>query len=124
MEAERLEVQGLRGQAVFETLEASGDYSPALLSALKATQLEQSEALTRIEIPVAALAGGMILDQDVVTSRQVLIAPRGCEVTPSFLEHLRHFAKQLPPKIAVLLSTAAAEDQESPGRGAALAQTS
>ena len=40
----------------------------------------------------------MILDQDVVTSRQVLIAPRGCEVTPSFLEHLRHFAKQLPSR--------------------------
>jgi response regulator RpfG family c-di-GMP phosphodiesterase len=126
MEAERLETQGLRGQAMFETLEASGDYSPALLSALKATQVEQSEALTRMEIPVAALAGGMILDQDVVTSRQVLIAPRGCEVTPSFLEHLRHFAKQLPqPRIAVLLaSPPAAQDEEAPQRAARQAQTS
>jgi CheY-like chemotaxis protein len=126
MEAERLETQGLRGHAVFETLEASGDYSPALLSALKATQAEQSEALTRVEIPVESLAGGMILDQDVVTSRQLLIAPRGCEVTPSFLEHLRHFAKQLPqPKIAVLLtSPPAAQDEEAPQRAARHAHTS
>jgi CheY-like chemotaxis protein len=126
MEAERLETQGLRGDAVLETLEASGDYPPALLSALKATQVEQSEVLTRVEIPLAALAGGMILDQDVVTNRQVLIAPRGCEVTPSFLEHLRHFAKQLPqPKIAVLLSSsAAAQDEEAPQRGARQALTS
>jgi CheY-like chemotaxis protein len=125
-EAERLEMQGLRGQAVLETLEASGDYSPALLSALKATQVEQSEALTRMEIPIAALAGGMILDQDVVTSRQVLIAPRGCEVTPSFLEHLRHFAKQLPqPKVAVLLSSPpAGAEEEAPQRAARQAQTS
>lgn len=126
MEAERLETQGLRGDAIFETLEASDDYSPALLSALKATQAEQSEALTRVEIPVGSLASGMILDQDVVTSRQVLIAPRGCEVTPSFLEHLRHFAKQLPqPKIAVLLtSPAATPDEEAPQRAARHAQTS
>ena len=126
MEAERLESQGLRGQAILETLEASGDFSPALLSALKATQVEQSEVLTRVEIPVSALTGGMILDQDVVTSRQVLIAPRGCEVTASFLEHLRHFAKQLPhPKIAVLLSSPAdSQDEEAPARGGLAAQTS
>jgi CheY-like chemotaxis protein len=103
-EAERLEMQGLRGEAVIESLEASGDYSPALLSAFKATHVGQNEALTRMEVPIAALAGGMILDQDVVTSREILIAPRGCEVTPSFLEHLRHFAQELPqPRIAVLL---------------------
>lgn len=113
MDAERLETQGLRGAAVLENLEASGDYSRALLSAFEATQLEQSEVLTRTEIPLAALAVGMVLDQDVVTSRQVLIAPRGCEVTPSFIEHLRHFAKQLPQmKVAVLLSAAAGQEEQ------------
>jgi hypothetical protein len=47
-------------------------------------------------------------------------------VTPSFLEHLRHFAKQLPqPKIAVLLaSPPAAQDEEAPLPAARLAQTS
>lgn len=111
-EAERLETQGLRGLAVLESLEASGDYSPALLSAFRATQSEQGGALSRVEIPVSALEVGMVLDQDVVTGRQVLIAPRGCEVTPSFIEHLRHFAKQLSQaKIAVLLSTPPAEQE-------------
>jgi len=115
MEAERLETQGLRGLAMFESLEASGDYSPALLSALKATQVEESEGLTRIEIPLAALTVGMVIDQDVVTVRKVLIAPRGCEVTPSFIEHLRHFAKQLTQtKVAVLVSAAAANPGDAP----------
>ncbi|HEX5461162.1 MAG TPA: response regulator [Steroidobacteraceae bacterium] len=118
MDAERLESQGLRGPAVLEALQASGDYSPSLLSALEATQLEQSEVLTRTEIPLSALTVGMVLDQDVVTSRQVLIAPRGCEVTPSFIEHLRHFAKQLPQsKVTVLLSSSTA--QEATGQRAA-----
>jgi CheY-like chemotaxis protein len=126
MEAERLETQGLPSRAVVETLEASGEYSAAMLRALKATQVEQGELLTRAEIPLNALAGGMILDQDVVTIRQILIAPRGCEVTPSFLEHLRYFAKQLPQsRIAVLLdSSAAAQDEETPQSGGRRAQTS
>jgi len=123
MEAERFESLGLRGHAVLEALEASGDYSPALLSALKATQAEQNDALTRVELPIGALAVGMILDQDVVTGRQVLIAPRGCEVTPSFIEHLRHFAKQLPQlKVAVLLSSP--PDEEALHAGARQAQPS
>jgi CheY-like chemotaxis protein len=114
IETERLEAQGLRGPAIIEALEASEDYSPALLSALRATQTEQNEVLTRAEMPIASLTAGMILDQDVMTNRQVLIAPRGCEVTLAFIEHLRHFSKQLPKStITVLRSSSGADDEEA-----------
>jgi hypothetical protein len=31
----------------------------------------------------------------VLTASGVLVAPRGCEVTASLIEHLRHFAAEL-----------------------------
>jgi hypothetical protein len=63
---------------------------------------EAGEELERVEITVAELEVGMILDEDLRTGRDVLIAPRGCDVTASFLEHIRHFVKELPrPQVAV-----------------------
>lgn len=125
METERLEAQGLRGEAIHETLEASGDFSPALLAALRATQSAQSEVLTRAEIPIPALTAGMVLDEDVTTSRRVLIAPRGCEVTASFIEHLRHFSKQLPKStIAVLHSSEVGASAEDTARAVRRIQSS
>jgi len=116
METERLEAQGLRGEAILETLEASQDYSPGLLSALRATQFEQSEVLTRAEIHISALAVGMVLDEDVMTHKRVLIAPRGCELTPNFIEHLRHFSKQLAKATIAVLCTSdgGADDEQAP----------
>ncbi len=103
MDAERLEEQGLRSHAVLEALQASEDYPANLLDALRATQKEQRVALERAEIPVAALAVGMVLDEDIRTTRDLLIAPRGCEVTLSFIEHIGHFIPELPrPTIAVM----------------------
>jgi CheY-like chemotaxis protein len=125
METERLEAQGLRGEAILENLEMSGDYSPALLSALRATQSEQNEVLTRAEIHISSLAVGMVLDEDVMTTKRVLIAPRGCELTPSFIEHLRHFSKQLPkPRIAVLCRSEGSTEDEQASRAVNRAQTS
>lgn len=103
IEVERLEEQGLRGEAVLEALQASGDYPVSLLDALRALQKEQHDALERAEVPVADLAVGMVLDEDVRTTRDLLVAPRGCEVTLSFIEHISHFAQQLPkPTVAVV----------------------
>jgi len=117
METERLEAQGLRGEAIPETLEVSGDYSPALLSALRAIQSGESALLVRSQVHISSLTVGMVLDEDVMTTKRVLIAPRGCELTPSFIEHLRAFSKQLSkPAIAVLCSSdgGAANEQTAP----------
>jgi hypothetical protein len=69
---------------------------------LERTLQQGKDELERVEIPVKDLALGMILDEDLSTRRDVLIAPRGCEVTPSFLEHIGHFIKDLArPTVAV-----------------------
>lgn len=106
MDAERLEGQGLRSHAILESLQASGDYPPALLAALRATLSQEQGTLERVEVPVGALAIGMVLDEDVKTTKEILIAPRGCEVTLSLVEHIAHFSKQLSkPTVAVLQRT-------------------
>ncbi len=105
MEVERLEAQGLRQEAVLESLQASGDYPPDLMQALRDSLAEQQGVFAHAEVPVQALTIGMVLDEDIKTVRDVLIAPRGCEVTASFIEHIRHFLKQLhKPTVAVLLN--------------------
>jgi CheY-like chemotaxis protein len=102
MEVERLERQGFNAQSVLETLNTLDDFPPALIEALRSVMQGGSEELERAEVPVAELELGMILDEDLRTRRDVLIAPRGCDVTPSFLEHIRHFVKELArPKVAV-----------------------
>src|SRR5580698_3011620 len=110
LETERLEAQGLGTQAILESLEASGDFSPQLLDGLRATQNAHQAVFDRAEIPVAALEIGMVLDEDIKTARDVLIAPRGCEVTLSFIEHIGHFAKHLSkPTIAIFRSAKSLE---------------
>jgi CheY-like chemotaxis protein len=102
MEADRLELQDLGPESVLETLRAFEDFSPELLNALSRVMRSGKDDLERAEIPVSGLAIGMILDEDLRTERDVLIAPRGCDVTPSFLEHIRHFMQQLSkPNVAV-----------------------
>ena len=110
LETERLEAQGLGTQAILESLEASGDFSPQLLDGLRATQNAHQAVFDRAEVPVAALEIGMVLDEDIKTARDVLIAPRGCEVTLSFIEHIGHFAKHLSkPTIAIFRSAQSLE---------------
>lgn len=117
MEAERLEAQGLQNQAIMEALQAAGDYPATLLAAVRTALKIEQGSMERAEIPVNALTLGMVLDEDVKTTRDILIAPRGCEVTLSFIEHIAHFTKQLTkPTIAVLQQAAASDStDEVPG---------
>jgi CheY-like chemotaxis protein len=102
MEVERLERQGFSTQLVLEALRTLEEFPAALLEALQTVMQGASEELERVEVPVTELELGMILDEDLHTRRDVLIAPRGCDVTPSFLEHIRHFVKDLArPNVAV-----------------------
>ena len=121
MEAERLEAQGLRNQAILEMVQASGDYPATLLAALRTALKVEQGTLARVEVPVGGLSIGMVLDEDVKTERDILIAPRGCEVTLSFIEHIAHFTKQLAkPTIAVLqIGPARDSTDEVPGLVAA-----
>ena len=112
-DVERLECQGMPSSSVIDTLRIGGDYPAKMLDALQRSARNPSDPLERSEIPVTALEIGMILDEDLCTTRDVLIAPRGCEVTLSFLEHIRHFTRQLPrPTIAVYLRGPGIQEEE------------
>ena len=113
MEAERLEAQGLQSHAILESLQASGDFPVTLLAALRTALRQEHGTLERVEVPVAALTIGMVLDEDITTTREILIAPRGCEVTLSFVEHIAHFAQQLSkPTVAVLQQVSAGKSAD------------
>jgi CheY-like chemotaxis protein len=121
MEVDRLELQGLNPQSVLDTLRMLGNFPPALLDALKRATQAGGADLERAEIAVSELEVGMVLDEDLHTSRDVLIAPRGCDVTPSFLEHIRHFVKELAkPSVVVFRrpSLVAEVGELMPGQGA------
>jgi CheY-like chemotaxis protein len=121
MEVDRLELQGLNPQSVLDTLRMLGNSPPALLDALERTTQAGGADLERAEIAVSELEVGMVLDEDLHTSRDVLIAPRGCDVTPSFLEHIRHFVKELAkPSVVVFRrpSLVAEVGELMPGQGA------
>ena len=116
MDVDRLESQGMQPSSVYDTLRLGGDYPSKLIEALERSTRTASEALERGEIAVTALELGMVLDEDLRTTRDVLIAPRGCEVTASFLEHIRHFTRQVSrPTIAVYLRGSLSVDEESAG---------
>jgi CheY-like chemotaxis protein len=107
MEVDRLELQGLEAEAMLDTLRSLGEFPQTLLDALKRVARADGDELERAEIPVTELEIGMVLDEDLHTSRDVLIAPRGCDVTPSFLEHIRHFVKELAkPSVVVFRRSA------------------
>jgi hypothetical protein len=111
MEVDRLELQGLGAQSVLDTLRTLGEFPAPLLDALGKVLAGADDELERAEIPVSELEIGMVLDEDLRTGRDVLIAPRGCDVTPSFLEHIRHFVKQLDkPSVAVYRRSTLVED--------------
>ncbi len=123
MEVERLELQGLGAQEVLDTLRTLDEFPEPLLEALGSLQKGGGDELERAEIPLSELEVGMILDEDLRTGRDVLIAPRGCDVTPSFLEHIRHFVKQLAkPSVAVYRRPALlTDDAGTPARESAMA---
>jgi CheY-like chemotaxis protein len=103
IEVDRLESQGMPATLALESVRAGGEFPERLITALEATLQHGSTEMERVEIPVQDLEIGMILDEDILTRKDVLIAPRGCEVTASFLEHIGHFLKELArPSVAVM----------------------
>lgn len=64
---------------------------PAVLEALRNIPLERSETVTRM-IELRQLEPGMLLDQDVMSSKGIRLVPKGQEVTRSMLERLHSVA--------------------------------
>lgn len=104
IDLDRLETQGQQPKSAFEIVRSTGEYPEDLLSAVGRVLDYSSQTSRTREVPPQSLEIGMILKEDLKTRRGTLIAPQGCEVTASFLEHIRQFAGELDkPAIAVLL---------------------
>jgi len=104
----RKKAQLLRVAADFDVLEARGNtsedalatisgrsemYDPEIMQAL--IELRSGEALLDEirELPLSALLIGMTFEDDVKTSSGLLLAPKGYQITASFLERARNFQR-------------------------------
>jgi CheY-like chemotaxis protein len=95
MELDELESRGSRVEAALDNVRNAHNHDAKVLEATERAITNSGEILRPAMVPITALKPGMILDEDIVTHRGVLIAPRGCEVTLAFLEHIRQFSGQL-----------------------------
>jgi response regulator RpfG family c-di-GMP phosphodiesterase len=77
--------------AINELQEQPGLYHPRIVQVLAGLPLQEKESVTR-EISVFDLDPRMILDQDVVTVKEVFLAAKGAEVTPTLITFLKNYA--------------------------------
>jgi response regulator RpfG family c-di-GMP phosphodiesterase len=75
-------------------------------------QDEPQQSRTR-KVPLRSVRPGMIIQQDVRTEMGTLLVPSGLEVTPIFLERMRHFGPELLSEL-VAIDDAAAAGEASP----------
>lgn len=73
----------------------AGYYDPVLLDALAEIQGSGRREVVVWELSIREIAVGMVFDQDVRSSKGVLLIARGQEVTPGLLERVRNFSPGL-----------------------------
>jgi CheY-like chemotaxis protein len=108
IDLDSLEFNGGSTEAGLQMLRQRNAYSEELLAAVERVMVRSRDLLHPSTVQLTQLRVGMVLDEDLLTRRGVLIAPRGCEVTPSFLEHIRKFVQQIERNSVAVLETAAA----------------
>jgi response regulator RpfG family c-di-GMP phosphodiesterase len=73
----------------------TGWYDPVILEALAEIQAGGRREVMVLELPLRDLTVGMFFDQDVRSSKGLLLIARGQEVTPGLLERVRNFSSGL-----------------------------
>jgi response regulator RpfG family c-di-GMP phosphodiesterase len=73
----------------------AGSYDPVIVEALAELQGSCRREVLVLELPLRELAVGMSFDQDVKSSKGLLLIARGQEVTPGLLERVRNFSSAL-----------------------------
>ncbi|HEY1239789.1 MAG TPA: HD domain-containing phosphohydrolase [Bryobacteraceae bacterium] len=105
---DQMETEGSPVSLAFDTLRGRvGWYDPDIVEALAEMACSRPESDVR-EMPLSRLRGGMILAQDVRTSKGTLFMARGQEVTPSLLARLANLSQTMPSeeKIRVIVGGA------------------
>jgi response regulator RpfG family c-di-GMP phosphodiesterase len=103
MELDRVESKGVSISTALEHARASGSHESDLLEATARAIAHAAEVMVPAIVKIIELRPGMVVDEDISTRRGVLIAPRGCEVTLSFLEHIRQFSYELDVSTVAVL---------------------
>jgi hypothetical protein len=89
-----LESQGIEAARAVETMRnRAGSYDPRVLEALVAIRGKRVPSEEVRELAIHELCVGMVLTEDVKMTNGMLLAARGYEITPRFLERIRHFPK-------------------------------
>jgi response regulator RpfG family c-di-GMP phosphodiesterase len=73
----------------------TGWYDPVILEALAEIQGSGRREVIVLEVALRELTVGMFFDQDVRSSKELLLIARGQEVTPGLLERVRNFSSGL-----------------------------
>ena len=110
LDLDTLESEGHAVSLCFDTLRGRvGWYDPAILEAMAEFRKSEPRAEVR-ELPITRLQAGMILAQDVRTTKGILFIARGQEVTSSLQAKLRNLAQSFPSGelIRVILGAAKA----------------
>jgi CheY-like chemotaxis protein len=115
IELEGLEAQGKTTEAAMAVMRTRDKYSSKLLEAADLALAATRELSQPAVVSLAELRTGMILDEDMHVRNGVLVAPRGFEVTSSFLLHLRKFDGKIDrDKVKVLQATPIRDDHPIP----------
>jgi len=92
LDCDLLEAQGLSLGAVFDTMRGRGKrYDGALLEAFAEVRGSTNRQQEIRELPLRLLAVGMVLLNDLYMENGMLLAVRGYEVTPGFVERARNW---------------------------------
>ena len=93
LDLDALETEGYTESLAFDIMRGrKGWYDPEILGSLAELRKSAAEAQVR-ELPVGLLQVGMVLAQDVRTSKGMLFIARGQEVTASLLVKLRNLSQ-------------------------------
>ncbi|SMC24255.1 Response regulator c-di-GMP phosphodiesterase, RpfG family, contains REC and HD-GYP domains [Desulfacinum hydrothermale DSM 13146] len=98
LDFDTLESAGLpRASAILQMKKRHGWYDPQVLRALENVLGDEARFEVR-EIEIPDLKLGMIVGEDVVSLKDVLLIKKGQEITPALLERLKNFAKTVGVK--------------------------
>ena len=98
LDFDALEARGLpRAAAMNHMRRRTGFYDPKVLEALEEVLGDEARFEVK-ELPLKELQLNMIIGEDVLSLKGVLLTSKGQEITPALLERLRNFAKTVGVK--------------------------
>jgi CheY-like chemotaxis protein len=109
-----LDARGISSARIVDMLRSKpSTYDEATLNALESIRGIRPRTERVIDVHISALRPGMVLAKDVRTQTGILLAARGYQVTPGFVERAHNFREKLGRTISVLAWDRAAAGTES-----------